>query len=728
MKKARFVYPLLAALLLLAGCSSEKTVRSGDLKITLSDAGQIAAMSFKGKPAEAVSGEVSLEGCDIKTLSARKIRKGWEFSKEVTSPQGSALITERFFATDNSIRWEVTVLGGETPWSTPIQTVLRYGAPGARVWAPWGGPQIDPAQVEDEALREKLILMPGSDNGWVNALLEVPFSDATYYFGSPYVTNENPQIAYCPEYKDLLSIPMATVVDPALGRGLTLALSLQDTIQDIDLRTQADGTLTFSRRYHRIVDSNPVHLSVDLIAHAPDWRGGAAWMVERYPEYFYPTMEQAFELNGTSAYASNHDMGFDVQKMKDMAFSTNWRASFDFPYMGMFIPPVKDPQTKWFTYRQDSVCVAEMNAYAERMHEAGFHVLNYFNLNEFGNGIIYPAPAPAATDPEQLWKNPNDYLYQVLSEAILPVPQEMAVEGCYYPQTTRGGMFYTWGDGIVVDCGVPVYKEFLLEQTRKHLAWLPATDGFCIDRFDWWHYFNEKYDDGISWYEGKPARSLRVSLLEFMKEFAPMVHEAGKVIFINTHAKRIDLLKDADGIHDEYTTTEGALNTTAFLAFKKPALGWTWNNKTMHSLGVDNFFQKFLYMGVFPMCPFPGNDHSIRPDEWTDRAYLDYGPLMQQMKYRRWVLSPDPVQVVEGTAKANIFEIPEGYIVPVVYAAADEVIGLSLPAVDASRAWKAEAFYPGEKQPVLLEMGSSGKTLTLDVPVRRGCAMVRLSR
>ena len=41
-------------------------------------------------------------------------------------------------------------------------------------------------------------------------------------------------------------------------------------------------------------------------------------------------------LNGTSAYACNNGKDFDAQKMKQMAFATNWRASFDFPYMGMF--------------------------------------------------------------------------------------------------------------------------------------------------------------------------------------------------------------------------------------------------------------------------------------------------------------------------------------------------------------------------------------------------------
>ncbi len=31
----------------------------------------------------------------------------------------------------------------------------------------------------------------------------------------------------------------------------------------------------------------------------------------------------------------------DVETLNKMAFVFNWKASFDFPYMGMFLPPVK---------------------------------------------------------------------------------------------------------------------------------------------------------------------------------------------------------------------------------------------------------------------------------------------------------------------------------------------------------------------------------------------------
>ena len=89
-----------------------------------------------------------------------------------------------------------------------------------------------------------------------------------------------------------------------------------------------------------------------------------------------------------------------------------------------------------------------------------------------------------------------------------------------------------------------------------------------------------------------------------------MMHDAGKVVFVNNHTKRIDLLLDIDGIYDEFAMNGASLNLTALLGVSRPTLGWT-NDEDSIRADPDGFFQRFLYMGVFPTVPFPGNDHSI---------------------------------------------------------------------------------------------------------------------
>ncbi|MDD2764870.1 MAG: hypothetical protein PHE83_12955 [Opitutaceae bacterium] len=93
------------------------------------------------------------------------------------------------------------------------------------------------------------------------------------------------------------------------------------------------------------------------------------------------------------------------------------------------------------------------------------------------------------------------------------------------------------------------------------------------------------------------------------------------------------------------------------LALRKTALGWTSQEADLRP-DPDAFFQRYLYLGVFPMAPFPGNDHSLLPSAWVDRQYLDYGPLLDALRGKKWVLRPHAVEAVNHAAKVNLFQVP----------------------------------------------------------------------
>jgi hypothetical protein len=161
---------------------------------------------------------------------------------------------------------------------------------------------------------------------------------------------------------------------------------------------------------------------------------------------------------------------------------------------------------------------------------------------------------------------------------------------------------------------------------------------------------------------------------------------------------------------------------------RKPVLGWTSNEKQLKP-DPDAFFQKYLYLGVFPMCPFPGNDHSLRPSEWVDKVYLDYGPLMTLMRGKKWVLEPHVVRVPDGDAKANLFEVAQGYVVPVVYAGSAGTVKVALRSSKLFGGdFDAQVFHPGAAEPTPVVVTRESDGLTLDVPVKRGCAVVLLLR
>ena len=46
--------------------------------------------------------------------------------------------------------------------------------------------------------------------------------------------------------------------------------------------------------------------------------------------------------------------------LKEMGLTYNWKASFDFPYMGMFIPPVPDDETEWTDFKKKATSIRRM--------------------------------------------------------------------------------------------------------------------------------------------------------------------------------------------------------------------------------------------------------------------------------------------------------------------------------------------------------------------------------
>ena len=84
----------------------------------------------------------------------------------------------------------------------------------------------------------------------------------------------------------------------------------------------------------------------DLVSHQADWRGGLAWMLRRYPQFFDPpipgpTRWRAAEL--TRAMRGP----VDVERLKRMAFRINWKVGNDYACMGMFLPPLANPDDRW---------------------------------------------------------------------------------------------------------------------------------------------------------------------------------------------------------------------------------------------------------------------------------------------------------------------------------------------------------------------------------------------
>jgi ribosomal protein L2 len=100
---------------------------------------------------------------------------------------------------------------------------------------------------------------------------------------------------------------------------------------------------------------------------------------------------------------------------------------------------------------------------------------------------------------------------------------------------------------------------------------------------------------------------------------------------------------------------------------------------------------------------------------------------MQWMKSRQWVLEPHVISVENDLAKANIFKIPDGYSIPVVYGESDRVRVRLSNIHDLNSQTTCLAYHPGKERPVAVNLSKAGKDWYIDVPLERGCAMIKLT-
>ncbi|HVU26296.1 MAG TPA: NPCBM/NEW2 domain-containing protein [Verrucomicrobiae bacterium] len=672
-------------------------IQSSSLTLELSQSGEIVGIQLGDRRKHyALRGGTFLTGCVNGAVAARQLSNGTvEVTRELVgaSPDRGATLIERFSPAGESVRWEIEIRGHGKPWSTGIETCLLWPeTKTAQVWTAWE----DPEQRHDV---------------WRDPLVMKPLIDRQMWYGAlPWL--ESP-ISYLPSPK-IFVVPIVTVAEPKVDTALSLALSPADNLFELKLTTSSDGSIAFTRYDNRISATNVVKFAMDIVGHAADWRGGLGWMTRRYPEYFNPPNPKAHEIAGLGAY-SDWEGELDVARFKQMGFRVNWKASYDFPYMGMFMPPIGDNEPFKRLIKNNYTTIAQVRDYSARMRKMGFYVLSYFDATEFGAETGMPKEADPTLAPADRWKNVHNFLENDVDDGIW--------------RDRDGKTCLSWQGCILMDCGAPKYHAFLLEQARRLIDKIPDASGICIDRLDWLKFYNLHADDGVSWYNNQASRSYYMSWRGLLSDLGPMFHSADKVIFVNALVNRTDALRDVDGIYHEFGFEPTEINGCAFQCVDKPCIAWT-TDETKIKPDADSYFQRHLYLGIYPTAPMPANDHTILPGTWADQYYLDYGPLFDLLRGRKWVLIPHVLEVENQSAKANLFEVPDGLVIPVCFGGANKTVRIllhNLPAINIEPE-KMECWvsYPGQSQKIQLKLKIDKDRLQLKVPLQRGCAMAHI--
>ncbi len=676
---------------------------SSGMTLNLSSSGEITALRLAGAGRARISAGTELVGCTNEgNISFQKLAGGGvEFQRTLVhrATGDRATLVERLTSGTDSVRWELSIQGLGKPWTTAIETHVTWpvvSSNALRFWTAWDQPGR---------------AAPASGESWTDPLVLSPLANVRLsYGGNPWDEVDNTPYAAGGRF----AIPLVMLADPQRNRALSIILSPEDRILEMALTVRRNGSVKFSRRDHRISSDRPVKFALDLVTHEADWRASLGWMIRRYPDYFDPPNARAAEIAGLAAY-SDWEGELEVAKLRQMGFRVNWKASYDFPYMGMFLPPIADDELYTRFAKGNKTSIAQLRDYSRRMRAMGFHVLNYFNVTEFGGTTGMPAQADPSLAAADRWKNVHNFVDMEIPDGIL--------------HRFGGGLYGSWEGCVVMDCGAPNYRAFLLDQARRHIEKLPDSSGICIDRMDWLRLYNFRADDGVSWRRGGPARALSISWRDLLAELGPMFHRADKVIFGNATVNRTDLMREMDGIYHELGNVGAELNGSALQCVRKPLMVWTPDEKTLGA-NPDAYFQRHLYLGAYPTAPLPANDHTINPSPAVDRWYLDYGPLFQAFRGRRWVLLAHAVEVDNKRAKANLFETSHGLIAPVCFGDTNTSVALVIRNLSKlnlhGKDLLCDALQPAGEIPITLKASARKDALRIDVPLKRGCAVVRI--
>lgn len=679
-------------------------LRSGAMTLELNSQGE--AQLRLGDRSSRFSALSELPGLQATGEVAADLSKGGsaKFTRTLRreSDAAACTVTDRFAVDGDAVRWDVSVEGAGSPFGADVVSgVVVPTMENPAYWTTWGGATSD-AEVKK---------LSGEEGGaWEDPLQFDKLKTRRFEFGGLSHTE-----------RDAFSIPVFVVGDAESKSALLLAHGIEGPIVNMHVLVKRDGSFRFVRTNRRIEKNNTFTYSLFLRPQPLDWRLALGWYRERYLKYFEPGTKETWMVAGNAAY-SEHEGELDAYQLHKTGLQFNWKAGYDHVYMGMFLPYTKDQDFQWTNARFQGAeappfptSLRNMAAYSKKMRGYGFHVLNYMNPAELGlkiESFAIPPRRKAASD-EDLWKDANDFVFYKVRDAVL------------FPKDADEP-YKAWEQSVLMDVGMPSFQNHLIAQNKMHLDNFPDSSGVCFDRTDYLRFFNWKRDDGVSWVSDAACGSLALGWVDFLKKIGPMFHEQGKVIYCNPLYRRFDLYENIDGFYDEFGyANKPSLSICSFLALDKPYVGWTWGLPA--DVPLDEYLQRYLYMGAYTTVPVPFNNHTIKPGvPAVDQTFADYGLLFESLRFRKWNLEESPVEA-KG-AKANSFLIPGGLLFPVVFggnnASATLKIGSKNPVM--SRPQFVEVLHPGDTEWKTLQDRPVRTGDEIQVPLKNGCAMVRI--
>ena len=532
----------------------------------------------------------------------------------------------------------------------------------------------------------------------VSIIYSLPFIQAMSHVFSPSKDSSislnsfrQKEIAY---HKNVV-IPFVSFYHEKRDYGLSIIAPFDIPKPDL-IFSIGDDNLCISFNHLRFSNKHETNAALYIVPHEGDWRPGLEFLLDKYPEYFYPAVENTKIAEGWYSQARPYDTREKIQTISQK--NVKWiEFLYYFPFFGLYAPRVQN----WgLIYNSDAVSLSDWengagvdrNSY-ERVndliglwHKHGIQIYLYFQAFE-------------------AW---HQYAEKYFADDIAEDAKGYPLPSWKFTNLMNPGPLSKWG-------------QYIIGQANDLIAKYPMIDGIFYDRMDYWNY-DFAHDDVITMVDNKPAYMLGFAQEKINQTIFDIFHRNNKGIWGNGPTS-IEVCKNLDGLMVEGNVRN--LYTIQYLGLVRPIVYLPYD-KTPGD--TENKLKKSLLCGAFPSITYG--------DEECQRLDAKYNPLFDIIYNRMWVLTKKPIEIPKEF-NGNIFKTPEGnYAIiitnfeksqliphPFEY---DSPVVVNIPDADAIEyAYLLSGDWSG---PNIIDLEKTNKMLKINVPYLLSTSLIYLTK
>jgi hypothetical protein len=376
----------------------------------------------------------------------------------------------------------------------------------------------------------------------------------------------------------------------------------------------------------RLLAKKKLKAAIYIVPHEGDWRPGLNFLVNIYPEYFHPAVEntkigEGWYLLGGPFIEENR-----IVQVKNRGVT--WiEMHGHFPFYGLYVPKQKD----WgIIMNSDIISLNDWEKGAGEKRNSYEYMQNRISLwHKYGIQV---------------------YLYFQSFEAWHQYAKKYFAEDIALDK--KGNLYSAWQlCNLMNPDPTSKWGEYIINQAEDLMRKYPTIDGIFFDRMDYWKY-DFAHSDVTTMIDDTPSYMLGFALEKINEAIFDIFHKNKKGIWGNVPTS-IEVCKNLDGIMVEVWPS--ALYKTQYLGIVRPII-FLPKDKTLKE--TETKLKNALLCGAYPSITF-GDVECQKLDE-------KYVPLFDFLKNREWVLSKNPIETPEGF-KGNIFRTPTGdYVVVII--------------------------------------------------------------